>query len=95
MSREIGVSLSHLSRQFHKEKGVTLIQYLTGIRLEHAMHLLINSELPIHMVAEECGFSNGNYFTKVYKKVFHITPEQYRRQHRVITDVRAAARDNE
>lgn len=95
MSREIGVSLSHLSRQFHKEKGVTLIQYLTGIRLEHAMQLLINSELPISKVAKECGFSNGNYFTKVYKKVFHITPEDYRRQHQVFTGVKATARDKE
>lgn len=83
MSREIGVSLSHLSRQFHKEKGITLIQYLTRIRLEHAMHLLVNTKLPVGKIAEECGFSCGNYFTKVYKKVLHVTPEEYRRQHGV------------
>ncbi|HWT74158.1 MAG TPA: AraC family transcriptional regulator [Mobilitalea sp.] len=83
MSKEIGVSFSHLSRQFYKEKGLTPIQYLTQIRLEHAMQLLLGTDLTIQKIAEECGFSCGNYFSKVYKKVLHLTPEEYRKQHKV------------
>lgn len=82
MSKEIGVSFPHLSRLFYKEKGITPIQYLTQIRLEHAMQLLVNTNITIQKVAEECGFSSGNYFSKVYKKVLHATPEEYRRQHK-------------
>ncbi len=82
MGPEIGVSYPHLTRQFCKEQGITPVQFLTQLRLEHGMQLLLNTDLPIEKVAEECGFSSANYFTKVYKKALHITPGEYRRQHR-------------
>lgn len=82
MSREIGISYSHLTRLFYKEQGITPIEYLTHIRLEHGMQLLLNTGMTIDQIAKECGFSCANYFTKVYKKVLHITPSDYRRQHR-------------
>lgn len=83
MSREIGISFSHLTRLFYKEQGITPIQYLTSIRLEHAMHLLLNTNINIDKIAEECGFSSRNYFSKVYKKVLHVTPAEYRKQHKI------------
>lgn len=83
MCLELGVSLPHLSRAFHKEFGITPITYLTRIRLEHAMQLLLNTDISIHKIAQECGFSNSNYFTKVYKKVLHTTPAQYRKQRKL------------
>lgn len=83
MSHLLGISLAHLSREFHKEKGMTLIQYLTRTRLEHAMYLLVNTTLPIHEIAGGCGFTSSNYFTKVFKKVLSTTPEDYRSQHRI------------
>lgn len=82
MSQEIGVSFSHLTRQFYKEQGVTPIQYLTYIRLEHAMHLLLNTNITIEKIAEECGFSCRNYFSRVYKKTLNVTPAEYRKQHK-------------
>lgn len=82
MSAQIGVSYSHLSRQFFKEQGVTPIEYLTHIRLERSMQLLLNTDLTIEQIAKKCGFSCANYFTKVYKKLLHITPSEYRKQHR-------------
>ncbi|MDF2801214.1 MAG: DNA-binding protein AraC-type [Anaerocolumna sp.] len=83
MSLELGVTLSHLSREFHKELGITPIAYLTRIRLEHAMQLLLNTDASIQKIADDCGFSSSNYFTKVYKKVLHITPAQYRKQRKL------------
>ena len=82
MSREIGISFSHLTRQFYKEQGITPIQYLTYIRLEHAMHLMINTNITIEKIAEKCGYSCGNYFSKVFRKVLHISPAEYRKLHK-------------
>ncbi|AEY64482.1 AraC family transcriptional regulator [Clostridium sp. BNL1100] len=83
MCPEIGVTYSHLTRQFCKEQGISPVQYLTKIRLEHGMQLLLNTNLSIQKIAEECGFSCANYFTKVYKKAIHITPVEYRNQHKL------------
>jgi AraC-like DNA-binding protein len=82
MSREIGVSYPHLTRQFCKDQGITPIQFLTHIRLQHGMQLLLKSNLSIEKIAEDCGFSCANYFTKVFKKVFHSTPGEYRKLHK-------------
>lgn len=79
MCEEIGVSLPHLTRQFHKQQGMAPMKYLTAIRLEHAIALLLNTTLSISQIAAECGFADGNYFTKVFRKALTITPTDYRK----------------
>lgn len=83
MSQAIGVTYSHLNRQFYKEQGITPVQFLTHMRLEHGMQLLVNTDFSIEKIAGECGFSCANYFTKVFKRVLHTTPAQYRSQHKL------------
>lgn len=82
MCREIGVSFSHLTRQFYKEQGLTPIQYLSHLRIEHSMYLLLNTDMNIDHIAKESGFSCGNYFSKVFKKTLHVTPVEYRKLHK-------------
>lgn len=77
------VSHEHLSRCFHKETGHTPQQYLTKLRVEHALYLLLNTNTSIGEIAVSCGFQNGNYFAKVFKKFLQCTPEEYRRMNRV------------
>lgn len=81
MSNELGISLPHLTRQFHKQKGLSPMKYLTNVRLEHSIALLLNTSLTINEIALACGFSNGNYYTKVFKKVTSMTPSEYRNLH--------------
>lgn len=77
------VSHEHLSRCFRKETGHTLQQYLTKLRVEHALYLLLNTNSTIGEIAITCGFQNGNYFAKVFKKFLHCTPDEYRKMNRV------------
>lgn len=51
------------------------------IRIENAKRLLASTNLPILNVAEQTGFNNQAYFTKVFKKATDISPLQYRRIH--------------
>ena len=74
----LGVSLSHLSRQFRKEQGMTPEQYLINLRMQQAVSLLVNTSLKMSEIAGKCGFSCGNYFTKVFQKKFRMTPSKYR-----------------
>lgn len=77
------VSHEHLSRCFRKEIGHTPQQYLTKLRVEHALYLLLNTSLSIQEIATTCGFQNGNYFAKVFKKFLQCSPEEYRKMNRV------------
>lgn len=75
-----GVSHEHLTRCFREETGQTPIQYLTRLRLEHAIYLLLNTGEPIQTVAVSCGFVSGNYFAKVFRQHLKCSPEEYRRR---------------
>ncbi|WP_310605052.1 AraC family transcriptional regulator [Anaerosporobacter sp.] len=82
MCIEIGVSLAHLTRQFHLQKGITPMQYLRNMRLDHSLTLLVSTDLSVEEISGKCGFSNGNYYTKVFRKSFGLTPTAYRMMHR-------------
>ena len=74
------ISHEHLTRCFRKETGQTPLQYLTKLRIEHALSLLLNTSDSIEQIAMNCGFQNGNYFAKVFRKYMQCTPEEYRRR---------------
>jgi AraC family transcriptional regulator len=48
-------------------------------RLEAARDLLINTDLPLLQLADETGFSSQSHFTESFKKVYDVTPLQYRK----------------
>lgn len=78
VSTYLNISQSHLSRQFIHETGQKPIDYLTKIRIEQSVELLVNTEKSIDEIAQLCGFSCGNYFNKVFKKYIHISPNRFR-----------------
>ena len=79
-AERLGVSQSHLSREFVKYVGEEPIRYLTKIRLEKAVELMISTDLNLQEISVYCGFANSNYFNKVFKKHMKTSPGQFRRQ---------------
>lgn len=75
----IHISPAHLSRLFTSELGTSYSRFLTEIKLNHAMQLLINTRLPITEVAAQTGFKNSSYFSDVFKKYIGISPLKYRK----------------
>jgi AraC-like DNA-binding protein len=82
LADRLGISLSHFTKEFTKETGINPIKYLTSIRIQHAMHLLTNTELSVNEIALKCGFSCGNYFSKTFKKSTQLSPYQFRSERR-------------
>lgn len=78
LAREVGCSPDHLGRQFHAFYHVTFRQFLTSLRLQHARQLLGEGR-SIKESAADSGFEDVYYFTKVFKKFFHITPGRFMR----------------
>jgi AraC-like DNA-binding protein len=72
------LSRNLLFKTVKKETGLTLGQYIQAKRLEQAQSLLKNNERSIAEIAELCGISDYNYFSRIFKKQFGITPRDYR-----------------
>ncbi len=79
-AKYLGVSQSHLSREFVKYTGENPIYYLTKVRLEKSVELLNSTDMNLSDISEACGFSNDNYFSKVFKKHMKISPSEFRKQ---------------
>ena len=69
-----------LSRLLREEKHQTFPEYRTSLRLEHALELLKQPHLSIDRIAGECGFHYTNYFIRVFRKQFGLTPAVFRKQ---------------
>lgn len=74
----LNVNSSYLSTLFKKETGSTLTEYVNRKRIEHALLLLNSTNLQVQTVAQHCGISDVNYFTKLFKKQIGKTPKEYR-----------------
>ena len=73
----------YIRRLFKRYHGCSPSEYLTRLRLEHAKGLLRswhlnNSTIP--QIALQSGFTDPNYFSRVFKKYTHLTPLQYAKQ---------------
>lgn len=74
-----GLQPRTLARRFQQATGSSPMQYLTRIRMEQARDLLKNTNLNIHEVAEQVGFSDTDYFSRRFKSYFQLTPSAFRK----------------
>jgi YesN/AraC family two-component response regulator len=77
------INASYLSSLFRKETGKTVTEYVNEKRMEAAAQLLRTTRLQIQTVAQHCGMSDVNYFSKLFKKHHEMTPKQYRDRNRL------------
>jgi len=83
IATSLNVSYRHLARIYKVERGMTVIERLTYIRVENAKKALIETDQPIKQIAIEAGFSNEYYFATLFKKNTGFTPSEYRRRYQV------------
>lgn len=74
------VTKSYLSTLFKKETDTNITDYIHSVRIRHALVLLNSTALPIHAIATSCGYSDINYFIKIFKRLNGNSPKQYRSQ---------------
>jgi two-component system response regulator YesN len=79
VARKVHISPSRLSHLFKDELGLTIIEYLTDIRITAAKQMLENSDLMVKQIAEKVGYQEASYFTRVFKKNTGVSPAEYRR----------------
>ncbi|MBO9605064.1 MAG: response regulator [Paenibacillaceae bacterium] len=74
----IGISISHLSRCFKEETGVSFLRYLTELRIERAKLALVDPATKIYEVAAIVGFGEYPHFCRMFKKYTGLSPSEYR-----------------
>jgi AraC family transcriptional regulator len=83
LASELGISPVQLSRRFSNSTGMTPSRYLCHIRLEKVKNMLIDTQLPLEVIAQSCGFNNGFYLSRVFTKIVKTSPSAYRKMNRV------------
>ena len=75
----ITVSADYFTKMFKESIGKTPVDYINAVRVNKALELLSETETPINEIAEKAGFSNPNYFHKIFKAYMDTSPLSYRK----------------
>ena len=86
VAEALGVTPAYLSDLFKKSMGISMMNYLTMLRLENARALLSGRpELSIRSIAQEVGYSDEFYFSRSFKKYYGVSPSQVRREQEILS----------
>ena len=86
ISWKLHYSTVTLTEHFKQEYGITIMEYVMKKRMEKASRLLLNSEMSIRDVAEECGFFDNEYFSRCFKNFHSMSPVAWRKHHKATND---------
>ncbi|MCR5773837.1 MAG: response regulator [Lachnospiraceae bacterium] len=78
-ARRVNISPYYFSRIFKDTTGKSFIEYLTEYRISKAREYLTNPSYSIKEVCSKCGYSDPNYFSRIFKKYEGVTPTEYRK----------------
>lgn len=78
IARRLHISKGYLSALFKTETSISMVQYITLLRMNKAEHLLRNSTVRISDIAEAVGYHDASYFSVQFKKLYGKSPAEYR-----------------
>jgi transcriptional regulator GlxA family with amidase domain len=78
LARIAGASDRHLSRLFHQQVGMPIVDYCNRLRVALARELLLQTELDMENIAERAGFSSTRQFRRAWQRVYSVSPSDAR-----------------
>ncbi|MEM1484510.1 response regulator [Oscillospiraceae bacterium PP1C4] len=78
LSEKLHYSDRYINQKFQKVLGTTVIEYLNRYRIQKALSLLQNDQIPISDIGWECGIGDYKYFNHVFKKYIGCSPKEYK-----------------
>jgi AraC-like DNA-binding protein len=74
------MSRTHFTHYFRAKTGIPPAQFVTEVRLREAETRLMRSDDKLATIASDCGFADANHLCKVFRRHYHISPGQFRKQ---------------
>ena len=78
VSGQVNISPYYFSKIFKDETGENFIEYLTRVRIERAKELLVDANISVKEAGIQSGYSDPNYFSRIFKKQMDMTPSEYK-----------------
>ena len=78
LSKELNLSQSHFSRRCKEEAGKNYIEFLNEVRIRKAKEYLSDPMMSIGDVCMKCGYSDPNYFSRIFRKTEGVSPSEWR-----------------
>ena len=76
------VSPHYFSAYFKSETGQNYKAYLTRIRMEQALHLVLDTDLKTYEIAKAVGYNNVRRFVEAFRTAYQLSPMDYRKLHK-------------
>lgn len=80
MVRLSGLAERSFKRRFQQATGMSPLEYVHALRLEEAKQMLEASELSIEAIANEVGYEDAGFFSRLFRRKVNLTPAQYRKR---------------
>ncbi len=80
MVRLSGLAERSFKRRFQQATGMSPLAYVHALRLEEAKQMLEASDQPIEAIANEVGYEDAGFFSRLFRRKVNLTPAQYRRR---------------
>lgn len=80
MVRLSGLAERSFKRRFQQATGMSPLEYVHTLRLEEAKHLLERSEQPVEAIANQIGYEDAGFFSRLFRRQVKLTPAQYRKR---------------
>ncbi|NMO97965.1 response regulator transcription factor [Paenibacillus lemnae] len=72
---------SYFSYFFKKHTGHNFKQYVTEIRMKHAVSMLLHTDMKVYEIADKVGYNNARHFSDIFRKIYGQLPNDYRQHH--------------
>lgn len=82
LCRLCNVSQSYLYKCFNNVLGQSTKQFITNTKLDIAAKELLQTDKSVAQIAQDNGYNNGYQFSNIFKKKYHISPSEYRKNNR-------------
>lgn len=78
MAEHFHLSEPYISKYIHEKSGRTFVEQVTNIRMKKARTLLKNGNMTVENIAFSIGYQNVEHFNRTFKKLYHMTPVEFR-----------------